>query len=81
MGQDDFKYTRTKKKVRTWLEGYRGEIVILIEAKYRQSWYQNVQNCIGYTVFYFNWKFDNHQNIVLRVMFCNCLFGFFCQVT
>jgi len=30
-----------------------GKIVTLIEAKYRQTWYQNVQKCIGYTMFYF----------------------------
>ena len=39
-------YTNTEKRMRE-------NNAILIKAKYRQSWYQYVQTCIGYTMFYF----------------------------
>ena len=45
----------------------RGNIVVRIEATYRQLLYNNVQTCIGYTLLYFYLKFDNYQNIILRV--------------
>ena len=43
----------------------RGITVILIEEK-KRTWYQNVQNCIDYTMFWFQLKFYRYQNIVLR---------------
>ena len=52
--------------MQTSVQLVKEKVVILIEANYLQSWYQNVDQ----TAFYLNLEFENYQNIVIPHVTC-----------